>query len=144
MADAVDEILEEARIESSKRPKPKSNSKKSKTSDSKDESIIPTTDKDISELSNGDPSVTGANRAEKQAPRTGPPTVPPPPPPSSVQTVSIQDDNEFEANFEVNFDEAFGEPTPELPKQLGGRASIPDELEPHQLERLRNLKESNA
>lgn len=31
------------------------------------------------------------------------------------------------------------------PKQLvGGRASIPDELEPHQLARLQDLKESNA
>lgn len=31
------------------------------------------------------------------------------------------------------------------PKQVvGGRASIPDELEPHQLARLQDLKESNA
>lgn len=31
------------------------------------------------------------------------------------------------------------------PKQIvGGRASIPEELEPHQLARLKNLKESNA
>lgn len=31
------------------------------------------------------------------------------------------------------------------PKQVvGGRASIPDELEPHQLACLQNLKESNA
>lgn len=33
----------------------------------------------------------------------------------------------------------------EEPKQVvGGRASIPDELEPHQLARLQDLKESNA
>ncbi|XP_055603690.1 protein nervous wreck [Uranotaenia lowii] len=60
----------------------------------------------------------------------------------------------FEANFAANFDDAFGsssssnsqpEPEPEIPKQVvGGRASIPEELEPHQLARLQNLKESNA
>lgn len=34
---------------------------------------------------------------------------------------------------------------PDEPKQVvGGRASIPDELEPHQLARLQDLKESNA
>ncbi|XP_030766013.1 protein nervous wreck isoform X3 [Sitophilus oryzae] len=34
---------------------------------------------------------------------------------------------------------------PDTPKQVvGGRASIPDELEPHQLARLQDLKESNA
>lgn len=33
----------------------------------------------------------------------------------------------------------------EAPKQvIGGRASIPDELEPHQLAQLQDLKESNA
>ncbi|XP_045462322.1 protein nervous wreck isoform X4 [Harmonia axyridis] len=36
-------------------------------------------------------------------------------------------------------------PTDAEPKQVvGGRASIPDELEPHQLARLQDLKESNA
>uniref|UniRef100_A0AAG5D9S3 FCH and double SH3 domains protein 2 n=1 Tax=Anopheles atroparvus TaxID=41427 RepID=A0AAG5D9S3_ANOAO len=53
----------------------------------------------------------------------------------------------FEANFDANFDDAFGQSAsqPELPKQVvGGRASIPEELEPHQLARLQNLKESNA
>ncbi|KAL9700514.1 hypothetical protein quinque_003955 [Culex quinquefasciatus] len=53
----------------------------------------------------------------------------------------------FEANFDANFDDAFGsaQPEPEIPKQVvGGRASIPEELEPHQLARLQNLKESNA
>lgn len=63
----------------------------------------------------------------------------------------IEDENKFEANFdqhfEANFDDAFGEsPTEaEIPKQVvGGRASIPEELAPHQLARLQNLKESNA
>jgi hypothetical protein len=77
------------------------------------------------------------------------------------------DNNQFEANFEAhfeaNFEDAFGPPPPteqpksqsqseqsdspseEIPKQVvGGRASIPDELAPHQLARLQNLKESNA
>ncbi|XP_053686877.1 protein nervous wreck [Sabethes cyaneus] len=51
----------------------------------------------------------------------------------------------FEANFAANFDDAFGNSPAEIPKQVvGGRASIPEELEPHQLARLQNLKESNA
>ncbi|XP_058838386.1 protein nervous wreck [Topomyia yanbarensis] len=51
----------------------------------------------------------------------------------------------FEANFAVNFEDAFGNNQTEIPKQVvGGRASIPEELEPHQLARLQNLKESNA
>ncbi|XP_055624685.1 protein nervous wreck isoform X2 [Toxorhynchites rutilus septentrionalis] len=51
----------------------------------------------------------------------------------------------FEANFAANFDDAFGNNQAEVPKQvIGGRASIPEELEPHQLARLQNLKESNA
>lgn len=57
----------------------------------------------------------------------------------------------FEANFDANFDDAFGEPEPPkpveqpYPKQMvGGRASIPDELDSQQLEKLQNLKESNA
>ncbi|XP_029735173.2 protein nervous wreck isoform X2 [Aedes albopictus] len=51
----------------------------------------------------------------------------------------------FEAGFAANFDDAFGSNQPEIPKQVvGGRASIPEELEPHQLARLQNLKESNA
>lgn len=46
--------------------------------------------------------------------------------------------------FEANFDEAFQD-DPDAPKVVtGGRASIPDELAPHQLARLQNLKESNA
>lgn len=65
------------------------------------------------------------------------------------------DDNfgaHFEANFEANFEDAFASQTAEdikasedVPKQVvGGRASIPEELDSHQLERLQSLKESNA
>lgn len=66
----------------------------------------------------------------------------------------------FDANFEANFEDAFASQTIEqieasssdkkdspsdLPKQvIGGRASIPEELDSHQLARLQNLKESNA
>lgn len=70
----------------------------------------------------------------------------------------------FEANFDANFDDAFasrgggGGGGPQsmdeskqedvdvgAPKQVvGGRASIPEELDSNQLERLQNLKESNA
>lgn len=59
----------------------------------------------------------------------------------------------FEANFEANFEDAFvdtseadkKESPSEMPKQVvGGRASIPEELDSHQLARLQNLKESNA
>lgn len=70
--------------------------------------------------------------------------------------------NQFEANFEANFEDAFASqtieqieassssdkkdsPSADLPKQVvGGRASIPEELDSHQLARLQNLKESNA
>lgn len=49
-----------------------------------------------------------------------------------------------ENSFEANFDAVFGK-EPDQPKQVvGGRASIPEELAPHQLARLQNLKESNA
>lgn len=70
----------------------------------------------------------------------------------------------FEANFDANFDDAFanagggggggpqsvdesrhGETDVDAPKQVvGGRASIPEELDSNQLARLQNLKESNA
>lgn len=40
----------------------------------------------------------------------------------------------------INDDIIVGEPK----QVVGGRASIPDELEPHQLARLQDLKESNA
>ncbi|XP_023172376.2 protein nervous wreck isoform X7 [Drosophila hydei] len=78
---------------------------------------------------------------------------------------------DFEANFDANFDDAFAgsaggggggggggqstgldmnteaqaEDVIEAPKQVvGGRASIPEELDSNQLARLENLKESNA
>lgn len=69
----------------------------------------------------------------------------------------------FDANFEANFEDAFASQTIEqieasssskadqkdsptgIPKQVvGGRASIPEELDSQQLARLQNLKESNA
>jgi hypothetical protein len=59
----------------------------------------------------------------------------------------------FEAHFEANFEDAFASQTAEdiksggedVPKQVvGGRASIPEELDSHQLARLQSLKESNA
>lgn len=129
VAEAVDEILEEARIETSKRPNSKS--KQFENSDLRDEPNNKFANKEAS---------NSLHSRDKQVPRVGPPSVPPPPPP-----VPAVDDNKFEANFEANFDDAFGEPEQhELPKQLGGRASIPDELAPHQLECLQNLKESNA
>lgn len=92
VAEAVDEILEEARIETSKK-------------------LV------------DDTSVVASFRPEKQTSRSGPPppSVPPPPPPLPASIEPTKDDNNFEANFEVNFDDAFGEPTPELPKQLGGK-----------------------
>ena len=74
---------------------------------------------------------------------------------------SNQFESNFDANFEANFEDAFASQTFEqinatadsvssespsdIPKVVtGGRASIPDELAPHQLARLQNLKESNA
>uniref|UniRef100_A0A182M6T9 FCH and double SH3 domains protein 2 n=1 Tax=Anopheles culicifacies TaxID=139723 RepID=A0A182M6T9_9DIPT len=82
-------------------------------------------------------------------------TVPEPDPEPEPEATPIEDpvapfEANFEANFEAgfaaNFDDAFGQSSqPEVPKQVvGGRASIPEELEPHQLARLQNLKESNA
>ncbi|XP_063699365.1 protein nervous wreck isoform X2 [Culicoides brevitarsis] len=90
---------------------------------------------------------------EDDEPMKSPPKMAPPPlPPSAVAEEKSEpqaaDPNAFEANFEAafeaNFDNAFGNDS-EVPKQVvGGRASIPDELEPQQLARLQNLKESNA
>lgn len=90
---------------------------------------------------------------EEDEPMKSPPkTAPPPLPPQSASTEKKSDvemdPNAFEANFEAafeaNFDSAFGNDS-EVPKQVvGGRASIPDELEPQQLARLQDLKESNA
>ncbi|XP_059613011.1 protein nervous wreck isoform X2 [Phlebotomus argentipes] len=67
-----------------------------------------------------------------------------PPPESDPFGADGQFEANFEADFSANFEDAFaGDPEP--PKQVvGGRASIPEELAPHQLERLQNLKESNA
>lgn len=140
VAEAVDEILEEACIESRKQKPPQSKEKPIETS--KTEIDSKSTEEIIQKESHKapvDPPVV-----KQQPARPGPPSVPPPPPPPSIQSrISLEDEDEN--MFEANFDDAFGE-TPEaiLPKQLGGRASIPDELEPHQLERLQNLKESNA
>lgn len=112
VAEVVDEILEEAHIETTKRPQQKKTQPVQQTE------------------SEEKPMEVSNVRMEKQ-PRVGPPSVPPPKPP--VQTASIDDDNQFEANFEANFDDAFGESDSES-----------DELEPHQLERLKTLKESDA
>lgn len=79
---------------------------------------------------------------------------------------SNQFEANFEANFDANFEDAFASQTVEeinataeasskggdkkdspsdMPKQVvGGRASIPEELDSQQLARLQNLKESNA
>lgn len=112
VAEAVDEILEEARIETTKQrpsqPPPLPPPKKVHS---------PPKDEDF-----------------------------PPPPPPEAETQSGFDDNfeaNFEAHFEANFDDAFGNQPPP-PQVVGGRASIPEELEPDQLARLQNLKESNA
>lgn len=90
--------------------------------------------------------------SEEEEPSKPPPKAPPPMPPAPKKEAAAEppksDPNAFEANFdaafEANFDNAFGEDA-EVPKQVvGGRASIPDELEPQQLARLQSLKESNA
>ncbi|XP_055701553.1 protein nervous wreck isoform X2 [Phlebotomus papatasi] len=79
-----------------------------------------------------------------------PPAEKPPEPPAipAPESDPFGADGEFEANFEANFSANFEDAfagDPEPPKQVvGGRASIPEELAPHQLERLQNLKESNA
>lgn len=75
---------------------------------------------------------------------------------------SNQFEANFEANFDANFEDAFASqtieqineasssdvkdsPSDQMPKQVvGGRASIPEELDSQQLARLQNLKESNA
>lgn len=85
---------------------------------------------------------------EDDEPMKSPPKMAPPPLPPAAKEDTEPDPNAFEANFEAafeaNFDNAFGDDS-EVPKQVvGGRASIPDELEPQQLARLQDLKESNA
>lgn len=94
---------------------------------------------------------------EDDEPIKPPPKMAPPPLPPAAAAAAAQekksdpespDPNAFEANFEAafeaNFDSAFDNDS-EVPKQVvGGRASIPDELDTQQLARLQDLKESNA
>ncbi|XP_061506529.1 protein nervous wreck isoform X1 [Anopheles gambiae] len=108
-------------------------------------------------------NVAGKSPSAKKPERVRPSAVPEPEPEQEAAAAPIEDpvapfgdpgapfETNFEANFEAgfaaNFDDAFGQSSspPEVPKQVvGGRASIPEELEPHQLARLQNLKESNA
>ncbi|KAM8710124.1 hypothetical protein ACLKA7_016852 [Drosophila subpalustris] len=90
---------------------------------------------------------------------------------AAAEVASSAFEANFEANFDANFDDAFAsgagggggggggeqshdldmnceapaEDVIEAPKQVvGGRASIPEELDSNQLARLENLKESNA
>lgn len=102
-----------------------------------------------------------SSQSSNSPPISSPPAMPPPPAPPTVirpakpdiVPAAEVDPNHFEANFEANFDAdfdaAFDSPPPPpedtTPKQVvGGRASIPEELDSHQLERLQSLKESNA
>lgn len=91
-----------------------------------------------------------------------PPTIPPPPPADEPDDNDVHgggDSTPFVVSSSTGSDgETTGPSTAENsvshvappsdsgePKQVvGGRASIPDELEPHQLARLQDLKESNA
>lgn len=167
VAVAVDEILEEARNETSKRPQqppplppaakqiqkkksidqdepasvPIKQPKPLKKSDSKEEKNAPTKEP-IRKPTIVKPAsaIPKSSKEEKPLP---PPPPPPPPPACSDQQFESNFDADFEANFEANFEDAFA--SSEIPKQVvGGRASIPDELEPHQLAKLQDLKESNA
>lgn len=135
VANAVDEILEEARIETSKaRPK--------------QPPPLPPTKVEKS---------TSEEQPPQKPAKPQPPAAPPKPciirpkkeeKPKEKQTEpDAFGEDKFEANFEAafeaNFDDAFA--PSDAPKQVvGGRASIPEELEPDQLARLQNLKESNA
>lgn len=101
-----------------------------------------------------------SSQSSNSPPISSPPAMPPPPAPPTVirakpdivPEADAVDPNHFEANFDANFDAdfdaAFDSPPPpedNTPKQVvGGRASIPEELDSQQLERLQNLKESNA
>lgn len=142
VAEAVDEILEEARVETNKKVFKKSDSKDKPDNKPKQKPSV--TIKDTKKSSVDSPTSTAeVIKTKKEPMRTAPPSVPPPPPPIPIQQQqsSSIDDNEFEANFddakfEANFDDAFGE-EPQLPKQLcGGRASIPDELDPNQVKSI--------
>lgn len=102
-----------------------------------------------------------SSQSSNSPPISSPPAMPPPPAPTVIRPqpdvvpqAAEVDPNHFEANFEANFDANFDDafdspplpqPDDNTPKQVvGGRASIPEELDSHQLERLQNLKESNA
>lgn len=128
VAEAVDEILQEACIQTNNQKK----EIKESTEANNTEPVKPL----VLRKSAGPKPDHGPTKC-------GPPSVPPPPPPIAA-AIPDDDKNQFEAHFEANFEDAFCEAVPELPKQLGGRASIPDDLAPDQLERLKNLKESNA
>lgn len=66
------------------------------------------------------------------------------PPPESGIHVSSSTGSEGETTGPSTAENSISH-VPDEPKQVvGGRASIPDELEPHQLACLQNLKESNA
>lgn len=145
VAEAVDEILEEARMETHKKvaeaaaavAQAKSKQQKPGVTivEAKRSSDAP---KQPAQPAQPAQPVVGIIKPKKEQVRSGPPSVPPPPPPVAQQQQQSIDDNKFEANFddakfEANFDDAFGEDT-ELPKQhFGGRASIPDELDENQV-----------
>lgn len=99
-----------------------------------------------------------SSQSSNSPPISSPPAMPPPPAPTVIRpkpdvVPEVPSATEVDPNhFEVDFDNAFDSPPPppppeesSTPKQVvGGRASIPEELDSHQLERLQNLKESNA
>lgn len=138
VAEVVDEILEEASMETHKKVAAEA-ARAAQERQSKQKPSVTIVD---AKRSSGDgasaaaSSTVGSIKPKKEPVRSGPPSVPPPPPPV-VQQQSL-DDNKFEANFDdaqfdANFDDAFDE-EPDLPKQhFGGRASIPDELDPNQV-----------
>lgn len=134
VAEAVDQILEEASVETHK--KVAAEAARVAKERSKQKPSVTIVDAKRSSSDGPAPAAVGTMKPKKEPVRSGPPSVPPPPPPV-VQQQSI-DDNKFEANFddadfEANFDDAYGE-EPDLPKQhFGGRASIPDELDPNQV-----------
>lgn len=83
----------------------------------------------VSSSTASEDSYSGPSTAENsQSHHANPPPEEPPPP-----------DQEEEEDDKTVPDEP-----PPMHQPLGGRASIPDELEPHQLAQLQDLKESNA
>lgn len=100
-----------------------------------------------------------SSQSSDSPPISSPPAMPPPPAPTVIrpkpdivpEAEADQFEANFEANFDANFDAAFDSPPHPPPQEdittkqvVGGRASIPEELDSQQLERLQNLKESNA